>query len=540
MTGGPETADVVIVGAGASGAAAAWALSGHGLKIVCLEQGDWVDQSSSPSLDSSWEIALQTVFHPNPNIRAGTRDYPVTDDATPIKPALFNAVGGSTIRWGAHFPRLHPSDFRVRTLDGVAGDWPVTYPELEPYFDINDRMMGVAGLAGDPANPPRADRPTGPLPLCPATRRIAAAFDSLGWHWWPSDAAIVSVSYGDGRKACNNCGPCGLGCPRRSRASTDITYWPVAIRGGVDLRTRCVVTALKTTSSHQVGSVAYVDGDGHRCEISAGTVIVGCNGLGTSRLLLASASRRHRTGLANSSGQLGRNLMLHPTAIVTGVFAERLDSHRGPFATSLYSQQFYETDGANDFIRGYQLQALRGQGPVGTALGGYMHRLPWGETHHRQFMAEFGHSVSLTVTTEDLPEPVNRVELDRDRKDAWGLPVPKMTYRLGENTRRMLSHGTAKAREVMATAGASEIIVNPLARQAGFHFLGTARMGDDPETSVVNGDCVSHDIDNLMIVDGSVFPTSAAVNPTPTIQAVALRAADRLLHRLGISEGPRA
>ena len=494
MTTGPETADVVIVGAGASGAATAWALSDHGLKIVCLEQGDWVDQSSSPSLDNGWEIALQTVFHPNPNIRAGARDYPVTDDATPIKPALFNAVGGGTIRWGGHFPRLHPSDFRVHTLDGVADDWPVSYPELEPYFDLNDRMMGVAGLAGDP----------------------------------------------DGRKACNNCGPCGLGCPRKSRASTDITYWPAAIRGGVDLRTRCVVTALKAASSHQVGSVTYIDGDGQRQEISAGTVIVGCNGLGTSRLLLASASDRHRNGLANSSGQLGRNLMLHPTAIVTGVFADRLDSHRGPFATSLYSQQFYETDGSNDFIRGYQLQALRGQGPVGTALGGYMHRLPWGEAHHGRFMAEFGHSVSLTVTTEDLPEPVNRVELDRNRKDAWGLPAPKMTYRLGENTRRMLAHGSEKAREVMAAAGASEIIVNPLARQAGFHFLGTARMGNDPAVSVVNGDCVTHDIDNLMVVDGSVFPTSAAVNPTPTIQAVALRAADRLLHRLGISEGPRA
>ena len=160
MTTGPETADVVIIGAGASGAATAWALSGDGLKIVCLEQGDWVDQSSSPSLDNGWEIALQTVFHPNPHSRAGARDYPVTDDATPIKPALFNAVGGGTIRWGGHFPRLHPSDFRVHTLDGVADDWPVSYPELEPYFDLNDRMMGVAGLAGDPANPPRAARPT--------------------------------------------------------------------------------------------------------------------------------------------------------------------------------------------------------------------------------------------------------------------------------------------------------------------------------------------------------------------------------------------
>ena len=161
-------ATVAIIGAGASGAAVAWRLASAGIDVLCLEQGGWLDQSRSPSRGHGWERALQTRFHPDPNIRRAKEDYPVAAEDTPIQPAAFNGVGGGMLRWGAHFPRLRPSDFRVRSLDGVADDWPVSYEELERWYDLNDEMTGVSGLAGDPGNPPRLAPRDPPLPPSPS------------------------------------------------------------------------------------------------------------------------------------------------------------------------------------------------------------------------------------------------------------------------------------------------------------------------------------------------------------------------------------
>ena len=162
MTPG-ERVDVLVIGAGASGAAVAWMLARAGIGVTCLEQGDWVDPKSYPHWQPDWELHRHTDWSPEPNVRRLPQDYPVNDAASAIAPLMFNAVGGSTIHWSAHFPRLRPSDFRVRSLDGVADDWPVDYTALEPFFDLNDRLMGVAGVAGDPAYPPKPPRQTPPL-----------------------------------------------------------------------------------------------------------------------------------------------------------------------------------------------------------------------------------------------------------------------------------------------------------------------------------------------------------------------------------------
>lgn len=532
MTAAADSADVAIVGAGAAGLAFAWRVVAPELRVVCLERGGPVDQRRAPSLSADWELALLTRFNTNPNTRRGPADHPVDDSDTPIKPAFFNGLGGSTIRWGAHFPRFHPSDFRTRTLDGIGRDWPIGYDDLVPYYDLNDRMMGVAGLSGDPANPPRADRPCPPLPLCPATERLARAFDRLGWHWWPSDAAILSAPRGR-RLPCNNCGPCGVGCPRHARGGADLAYLPSARAKGVEVLTGTTVTAIETDpSGRRAEAVRWIDAEGRARRLDCGELVLAGNGLGTARLLLATP--------ALARPPLGEGLMLHPTAIVTGLFDEDLASYRGAFAASLVSQEFYETDRSRGFRRGFQMQALRGQGPLTTALGGYGTPLPWGAGHGRRFRAAFGRSVSLTVTCDDLPEPGNRITIDPDRRDRWGMPIPRVTYRPGENTLAMRAFGIERAREALAAAGAAEISVTPLSRAAGFHLLGTARMGADPDACVVAGDGRMHGTDNIRIVDGSVFASAGAVNPTPTLQAVALRAADALRGELGIAEASAA
>jgi choline dehydrogenase-like flavoprotein len=521
--------DVVIVGAGASGAAAAWRLARAGLKVTCLEQGDWVTYGDVPSLHTDWEIARQTTHHANPNIRRAAADYPVDESEAAIKPLLFNAVGGSTILWGAHFPRFRPSDFKVKTLDGVADDWPIAYEDLARYYEENDRIVGVSGLSGDPGNPPRDPRPMPPISTFRGAERVAGAFDRLGWHWWVSDVAINSRPYGEGRGACNNCGPCDVGCPVKARSSADITYWPLALRAGASLITNARVFEVETDALGRATGVAYYDAAGQARRHRAAVVILAANGLGTARLLHLSRSARAPDGIANSSGLVGRNLMHHPTGMVTGIFDEPLDSYKGPFATSILSQHFYETDLSRGFVRGYQMQLVRGSAPVGTAVGGYQQRLPWGAAHHDAFRRVFNHSASLTVTTEDLPRPENRVVLSDTMADRWGIPAPKMIYALDQNTKDMIRHGIGSATRAFEEAGARDVMAEELVVYAGFHLLGTAKMGNDPATSVVDRHCRSHDVRNLMVVDGSVFVTSAALNPTPTIQAIALHAADALL-----------
>ena len=195
----------------------------------------------------------------------------------------------------------------------------------------------------------------------------------------------------------------------------------------------------------------------------------------------------------------------------------------------MLSQQFYETDPARGFVRGYNMQITRGGGPVGTAVGRMIEgAIPWGEGHHEAFAKYYDRTISLQICCEDLPEECNTVTLDADLKDSNGIPAPKIQYTISENTGKMLDHGVERAKEVLDAAGAREMMWSHQRRNAGWHLLGTARMGDDPATSVVDRWGRSHDVPNLFIIDGSIFVTGACVNPTPTIQALALRTADYL------------
>lgn len=526
MPSHPDT-DILIIGAGASGAAAAWRLANAGFRVVCIEQGGWLKPASYPGSSTDWEARWRGDFNYDPNNRRLPEDYPVNDRQSDVSPLMFNAVGGSTIHWTAHTPRFHPSDFRVKSLDGVADDWPISYSDLEPFYDVNDRMMGCSGIAGDPANPERSPRPMPPLPLGPDGERMARAFDGLGWHWWPSDSYINSTAF-NGRPACNNCGQNGVACPTRAKGSTDVTYWPEAIRLGAEVRTGCRVFEVTTGPDGRVTGAGYFDPEGNRQFQTARAVVIACNGIGTPRMLLLSKSDRHPNGLANSSGLVGKCLMFHPYAMVSGMFREEMQTYQGAVGNILLSQEFYETDPRRDFVRGYTYQMVRSTGPAITAAGFTIPPVSWGAEHHREFAERFGKTAVLAVISEDLPELHNDVTLDPKLKDSNGIPAPRVRYKTSPNTRRLLDHGIRNARRVFEAAGAHRTVANPLLRACGWHLMGTARMGGEPATSVVNPHGQAHDADNLFIVDGSLFVTSAAVNPTPTIQALALWVAEHI------------
>ena len=522
MTSNNDIADVLVVGAGASGAAFTWSLAQAGINVVCLEQGGWVPTDAFPVSEATAHIHWQTDFHPDPGFRGLPEDYPINEDETPIAPLMYNAVGGSLIHWGAHFPRFHPSDFRVKTLEGVADDWPVSYEELEPYYDENDRMMGVSGLNGDPAYPEKPERPCPPLSIRKSGQLLAKAFDKLGWHWWASDTAISSIRHHDRDP--------DVGGYLRSFASADLTYWPPAIKGGARLETYARVREITVDESGNVTGVLYYQ-DGELKEQRAKVVVLACNGVGTARLLLNSKSASFPNGLANSSGLVGKCLMHHPVGSVVGIFEQDLDEEPGgPRGSTMLSQEFYETNPDHDFIRGYDLQVLAyTDAPLPAAIGSLVgQKIAWGESHHDEFKERFGHMISITIMTEDLPEEHNMVTLDPELTDSDGIPAPKLHYTVSENTSKMLDHAVARATEVLEAAGAKKTVAQPLRRNAGWHLLGTARMGENPETSVVDRWGRTHDVSNLFIIDGSIFTTSACINPTPTIQALALRTADYL------------
>ena len=527
-----EPVDVLIIGAGASGAAIAWSLLETRMRILCLEQGPHLAHTDFPSLKDDYELSRYGKFSCDPNVRRLKQDYPINVDDSCITPVNFNAVGGSTINFLGHWPRMRPSDFYTKTLDDVAEDWPLDYATLAPFYDMNDQVTGVSGLKGNPAYPDYAP-PLPPIPIGTLGQTLAKGFNKMGWHWWPSDVSILSQDY-DGRQKCVNAGTCDLGCTAGAKGGTNFTYWPILTKAGVEVRTECRVREILI--NQQTGfatGVLYHGPDGQLHEQNAEMVIVACNGIGTPRLLLNSKSKLFPDGLANRSGMVGKNLMFHPLTGVSGVFSEPMRGHEGPMACSILSQEFYETGTTRNFTRGYGLYSGRSTTPMTYALGGYGidDPIPWG-AEHREFMDNiYPYLAGLTVVSEDLPEEHNCVTLDPDIADSDGIPAPKITYRLSENTSKMLRHGEERAKEILLAAGAKKVLSKAGGKvwwRAGWHQMGTCRMGNDPKNSVVNSWGRSHDIKNLFIVDGSIFVTAGAVNPTSTIQALALYIGDRI------------
>lgn len=535
--GRDDVADILIIGSGPSGSVAAKHLAQAGFKVVTLEQGHMPDANRYPGRRPEWELVTQRQWHPNPNFRDMPRDYPINTSESDVNPLMFCGVGGSATLYAGHWTPFMPSDFKVRTLDGVADDWPFTYEDVLPYLEEIEREVGVSGLGGNPAYPPKMAYPTPALPIGKVGRKAAECMDKMGWHWWPGTNAIPSVPY-NGLNACVRRGTCMSGCPEGAKSTTDITHWPHAIRAGARLVTGARVREITVDERGLATGAIYIDESGREHRQRASLVILCANGIGTPRLLLLSRSAQFPDGLANSSGLVGKRLMMHPFSAVQATFPEDLESWRGPFGQNIASYEFYETDESRGFVRGAKWGAMPGGGPLGATsfVGSTVFTDPdariedmWGANLHELVMRRFGHTMVWGIIGEDLPEESNQVVLDPELTDTDGIPAPKVIYKVSENSERMLKFHEERCIEACNAGGAIEISVVHQMPDTGWHLLGTCVMGTDREKSVVNEWGQTHDVPNLYILDGSTFPTSAGLNPTATIMTVALRQTRRLI-----------
>ena len=526
------TPDALIVGAGPSGAVAAKRFAEAGMSVVVLEQGDWPDYSKARANSPDFELTMGSYWSANPNRRQAPADYPIDDSDSDISAVMYNAVGGGSVIYAAHWQRNMPSDFRVRSLDGIADDWPLTYEELQPFYERVEVDFGISGLEGDTAFPPGIGPPLPPAPLGPMGKVVAQAHNRIGWHWWPAPNAIATRPYGP-LKACTQRAACMWGCVEGAKSTVDITHWPQNEKLGVQLITGARVKRLETNGNGLVTGAHYLDREGKEIFQKAGVTIVCANGIGTPRLLQLSANSKFPDGLANSSGLVGRRLMMHPFGTVVGLFEEDLGSSHGFWGQHLHSLEFYETDASRGFVRGAKWGLQPTGGPLSMTRDypwGAENSI-WGDSFHRDLQHRLNHSAMWGIIAEDLPEEENRVVLDPVLTDGDGIPAPKIIYRMSENSERLMQFHLKRAKESLEAAGASETVVAPLIRETGWHLLGTAKMGNDPGNSVVDpwGRC--HDIPNLFIFDGSTWPTSSGMNPTATIAAMALRCAEHLVEQ---------
>ncbi len=531
MTGANDIADVLIIGAGASGSVAAKYMSARNLRVVILEQGDWVRASDLPGDKPEYELIAYKDWHPNPNVRNAKADYPITVSGTVEQIGMYNGVGGSTILYASCWCRAKPSDFRVRTLDGVADDWPLSYEELEPFYRQVENDFAVSGHPGNPAYPPGYDPPLPAHPISGPGRKLAEGMNSLGWHWWPGYNSIPSRKHGH-LEQCVRAGICMFGCPYGAKAAADIAVLPDALNAGAQLITGARVAEITLDGLGRANGARYFK-DGKELFQRASLVLVAANGIGTPRLLLLSASSRFPNGLANSSGLVGQRYMTHPFGTAVGVFDEDLGDFVGPAGELIESMQFYETDASRGFVRGSKWHVIpAGPRPLFNvnrfANGeGSKHEPFWGDEFALKMKGSVGRLIEIMTMPDDLPDETNTVTLDGASNDSDGLPGVKVHYVTGENTRRLVAFNLERAQEALKAAGATKVWITSR-NNPSWHNLGTAKMGHDPETSVVNGYGRAHDVPNLYIIDGSVFPTATGVNPTATITALAQRAVARI------------
>lgn len=532
-----DEVDFVIVGSGAAGGILAKELSTNGFRVVVLEQGPYLTEKDF--VHDEIKVINQDLLTNKPKLQPTSFRKTPNEKAKPQRALVYGrCVGGTSVHFTANFWRFHEIDFIERSKVGaVPGadlrDWPITYADLEPYYTKVEWEIGVSGLAGaSPFDPPRSKPyPMPPLPVKGSGVIFERAARKLGWHPFPAPMAILSQPRA-GRSACVNCGFClAFGCEVGAKSSSLAAAIPVAERTGrCEIRPNSYVHRIELDNRGRAIGAVYFDEKRNTHLQRAKAVVVCANGAETPRLLLLSANKQFPNGLANSSGIVGKYLMLNSGGVATGVFEHPLNDYKG-YAVSRLVHDFYELEHEKvGFYGGGGMDARFDITPVAFALGGLPPGTPtWGKAYKdalannfTRTMELFGHGTSLAVES-------NSFSLDPDLKDAWGLPALCLTYRDHPDDIKLSNWLSQRALELLDAAGAKQKWAPTFTEQQfAVHLLGTCRMGTDPKTSVINPDHRTHDVKNLFLCDGSSFVTSGRGQPTMTIEALAFRAADRI------------
>jgi choline dehydrogenase-like flavoprotein len=511
--------DVIIIGSGAGGGTLARHLAPSGKRILLLERGDWL-----PREVENWHV--DEVFLKNRYISPDT-----WHDGTgrPFQPQVHYFVGGATKLYGAALYRLRKEDFGdLRHHDGISPAWPIAYEDFEPYYTRAEQAYQVHGLRGDdPTEPPAsAPYPFPPVSHEPRMKKLADDLSAAGYHPFHAPCGIMLNEQNMPYSPCIRCQTCdGFPCLVHAKADADVLgVRPALAHPGVTLVTRTEAVRLTTNAAGTAVTEVLTQRDGERESYRGQIVVVSCGAANSARLLLMSANDRHPHGLANGSDQVGRNFMFHNSAAVLALSRqENLTRYQKTLGLNdfYFGTAGFEYPMGNIQMMGKSLGPMyKGEKPIETALA------------PRWVLDDIArHAVDFWLTTEDLPDPDNRVTVDKDGRVTLRytpnnqVPAKKLFEALKAMLGRLDMHpGTLIPHAAYLK---SDIPIAGVAHQAG-----TCRFGTDPKTSVLDVHCKAHELDNLYVVDTSFFVSIGAVNPSLTAMANAIRVGEHLLERL--------
>lgn len=545
--------DAIVIGAGAGGAAAAWRLTQRGARVLVLEAGPWFDPDRDYGLHlPDWE----TRSFPRKLGSQGQHRY---GEMQPLDPAWddlrswhhdtgrlvqtgqravrtgyshVRGVGGSTLHYVGEAHRLHPDAMALKSRHGVGADWPFGYGELEPFYVEAERLVGVAGPEETGPRWRSAPYPLPPHPLSRGSRTLVEAGRLLGQDWSVNPRAALSQPY-DGRPPCNHCGGCTRGCPRRDKGSADQTFIRHALASGrCEVRARATVTELLHGPRRVIDRVRYIDERGKPRTERAGLVVLAAGAIETPRLLLTQRSRAAPDGIGNQHGQVGRHFLetLHWTSIA--LHPDQQDSQAGLPADAI-CWDFNAPDAIPGVVGGARFHAATLDadlaGPIKYAT---LLVEGWGAAHKQRLRRTVGHALAVGAVGESLPHPRSYVALDPEARDEHGRPLARIHSFVDEAACRRLRFMAQTCRAVLKAAGSGPLRMEYGSYDdfASTHVFGTCRMGRIASESVTDDRGQVHEWGNLLICDGSVFPSSGGgESPSLTIQALALRSVDGFL-----------
>jgi choline dehydrogenase-like flavoprotein len=505
-----EEVDFAIIGTGAGGGTLAARLAEMGFSVIAFEAGPYFRPLDEFASDETAQNKLYWL------------DRRICDGDNPLQMGGKNsgkAVGGSMVHFAMVSLRFRPEWFKSRTALGYGADWPIDWREMWNYYRAAELALSIAGPLTYPWGPKRPRYPYRAHEVNAAGMLLAKGCEALGYKWTPTPLATVSAPHGKS-PPCVYRGFCRFGCSTNAKQSTLTTFLPRALAAGAEIRDLAMAGRIEVDEQGRATGVHYYRDQKWQFQRARNVVVAGY-AIETPRLLLNSATSRYPDGLANSSGLVGKNLMTQSNQAVFGKMKEQVRWNKGPPSLAITEHWNYEDKG-KDFFGGY---CWMGQGPlpiewasVQTGAKGL-----WGSAL-RDEMMDYNHQVGVKMVGESMADERNRVTLS-DELDQYGLKIPRITYSWYDNDKKLINHALSQMQMSMEAIGATDIFQQT---EDANHLAGTARMGFDRETSVVNSDCRSWDIPNLWVCDGSVFPTTGGVNPSLTIQAIALRTAERI------------